>query len=172
MPYAPDHALIATPIGMVRISGDDDVVTRIHVGGPEPAPEDAGSAKAVLEAVVQLRAYFAGTLRDFDLPLIPFDSKRGETLRAGPSRSAARGRHSSGDTVSYGALARQIGSGPRAIGQACARNPYPLVIPCHRILAAGGRLGAYSAGEGPNTKQWLLDHEARHSGKALSRWEA
>ena len=87
--------------------------------------------------------------------MVPLAGPRGEALRAG---IAAVGY---GETLSYGALARTIGSGARAVGQACARNPYPLVIPCHRILAAGGALGAYSASDGPATKQWLLDHETR-----------
>lgn len=160
MAYAPDHALIATPIGMIRISGDDVALARIAIEGREPEPERAGEGRAVRETVAQLRAYFQGELTSFDLPLIPFDSPRGEALR---EAIASVGY---GDALSYGALARQAGSGPRAIGQACARNPYPIVIPCHRILASGGRLGAYSAGEGPKTKQWLLNHEARHAGKA------
>ncbi len=67
-----------------------------------------------------------------------------------------------GETVSYGELAKRLDSGPRAIGQLCARNPFPIVVPCHRVLGAGGALGSYSAGDGPATKQWLLDHEQRH----------
>ena len=69
-----------------------------------------------------------------------------------------------GTTASYGALAKAIGSSPRAIGQACARNPFPIIVPCHRILGAGGALGAYSAGEGPITKSRLLDHERPQGG--------
>lgn len=168
MTYAPDHALIATPIGAVEIWGDDQAISRIAIPAPgrqTGAGEQAGSAAAVREAEAQLRAYFAGTLRSFDLPLEPAGSKRGEILRAGIVSVGY------GDALSYGALARQLDSGPRAIGQACARNPFPLVIPCHRILAAGGGLGAYSAGEGPATKRWLLEHELRHSGRA-PQWAA
>jgi methylated-DNA-[protein]-cysteine S-methyltransferase len=64
-----------------------------------------------------------------------------------------------GQTARYGALAAQIGSGARAVGQACARNPIPVIIPCHRVLASNG-LGNYSGGGGIRTKQWLLAHEA------------
>lgn len=138
-----------------------DRVSRIRIeSGPiedEILPDGAG---VVYEAMAQLRAYFDGNLQEFDLPLIALDSPRGQVLREG---IAAIGY---GDTLSYGGLARMIGSGPRAVGQACARNPYPLVIPCHRVLSSGGQLGAYSAGEGPKTKQWLLDHENRQSRKA------
>ena len=156
MAYAPDHALIATPIGMIRISGDDETISRILIDGSKGLAEETGHARAVTETVNQIRAYFAGSLKDFDLPLIATKSERGEMLRHGIASVGY------GDTLSYGALARKISSGPRAIGQACARNPYPLVIPCHRILGSGGSLGAYSAGDGPLTKQWLLDHESQH----------
>ena len=154
MSYAPDHGLIATPIGRVRIEGTADCLTRIAIE-TNRATESAPAGPALREAAAQLRAYFAGKLTAFDLPLVPLAGPRGEALRAG---IAAIGY---GETLSYGALARTIGSGARAVGQACARNPYPLVIPCHRVLGAGGALGAYSAGDGPVTKQWLLDHETR-----------
>ena len=154
MTYAPDHGLIATPIGMVRIEGTAERLTRIAIETTSSA-EAAPGGPALREAAAQLRAYFAGRLTVFDLPLVPLPGPRGEALRAG---IAAVGY---GETLSYGTLARTIGSGARAVGQACARNPYPLVIPCHRILAAGGALGAYSAGDGPATKQRLLDHETR-----------
>ncbi|WP_244624418.1 methylated-DNA--[protein]-cysteine S-methyltransferase [Sphingomonas sp. So64.6b] len=65
-----------------------------------------------------------------------------------------------GGTTSYGMLSRSI-------GPACARKPFPIVVPCHRVLNADGALGAYSAGDGPATKQWLLDHERRYSERTL-----
>lgn len=154
MTYAPDLARIATPIGMVAIRGDEAVITSITIE-PGNAAEVESGGKILRKAATQLRAYFAGTLTVFDLPLIPASTARGQALRAGIAAIPF------GETLSYGALARQLGSGPRAIGQACARNPYPIVIPCHRVLAAQGQLGAYSGGEGPKTKQWLLNHERR-----------
>lgn len=152
--YARDHALIATPIGTIRIEGEDDAVTRVLIGaGGVPA---RGTIAAVRAAAAQLDAYFSGELKDFDLPLPIMGSGRGEVLRDG---LIAVGY---GQTVSYGELAQRLNSGPRAIGQLCARNPLPIVVPCHRVLGAGGVLGSYSAGDGPATKQWLLDHERRH----------
>ena len=68
------------------------------------------------------------------------------------------------DTLTYGALARVANSSPRAIGQACARNPLPIIIPCHRVTASDG-LGHYSAGAGVPTKRWLLAHEERHAAR-------
>jgi len=61
-----------------------------------------------------------------------------------------------GKTKSYGEVARAIASSPRAVGTACGRNPIPIVIPCHRIVAAGGALGGYSGQGGAETKRFLL----------------
>lgn len=112
----------------------------------------------IREALRQLNAYFAGRLTVFDLPLAPSLTPRGDALRQAIV-AVPYGR-----TASYGDLAQAIGSSPRAIGQACARNPFPIVVPCHRILGAGGGLGAYSAGQGPITKSRLLDLERPQGG--------
>lgn len=152
--YARDHALIATPIGSIRIDGDEHAVLRIQLDAEGAA--QAGTTSAVRAAADQLEAYFAGELKDFAVALPRVKSTRGQALRDG---LIAVGY---GEAMSYGELAQRLDSGPRAIGQLCARNPFPIIVPCHRILAAGGALGSYSAGEGPATKQWLLDHERRH----------
>lgn len=149
--YARDQGGIATPIGPVVIFAYGPVIERIMLGGAAAAP----GSDLVRAALQQIEAWFAGARRDFALPLAPAATPRGAELRAG---LIAVGY---GETLSYGALARRLGSAPRAIGQLCARNPLPIVVPCHRILAAGGVLGAYSAGEGPATKAWLLTHEAK-----------
>lgn len=151
--YAPDHARIATPIGTVVIEGDDERIARVRIGADDsPAP---GHTAAVRDATAQLEAYFAGRLRTFDLPLATAVTPRSEALRLAIVSVGY------GSTASYGELATRHGSSARAVGQACARNPFPLVVPCHRVLAAGGVLGPYSAGEGPSTKRWLLAFEAR-----------
>ena len=149
--YAPDTAFVATPIGVLRIEGDAARVTRIAIVGQ--GAECAGTTAAVREAAAQIAAYFAGRLRNFDLSLAPPATPRGGVLRAA---IVAIGH---GGTASYGELARITGSSARALGQACARNPFPIVVPCHRVLQAGGALGPYSAGEGPVTKRWLLAFE-------------
>jgi methylated-DNA-[protein]-cysteine S-methyltransferase len=156
--YARDHAGIATPIGIVRIEGDDARLNAISIGDYPLAP---GKAVAVRMAVEQIGQWFAGARRDFDLPLTPMSTSRGEVLRA------AMVGIGYGETLSYGALARLTASSPRAIGQLCSRNPFPIVVPCHRVLAGGGKLGNYSGGDGPKTKSWLLDHERRISGGSL-----
>ena len=154
--YARDAASIATPIGLVRVTGTADRIDSIAIlaGGDAVATD----APAIREALRQIEAYFARRLTAFDLPLAPSPTDRGAVLRQGIVDIGY------GQTASYGALATAIGSSPRAIGQACARNPFPIIVPCHRILGAGGRLGAYSAGNGPITKSRLLDHERPQGG--------
>lgn len=101
----------------------------------------------------QLEAYFAGHLYGFDLPLAPqvspFQSRVLEALR----------KVAYGTTVSYGELARRAGSprGARAAGMAVARNPIPIIIPCHRVIGANGALTGF--GGGLERKRWLLAHE-------------
>ncbi len=153
--YARDHALIATPIGNIRLEGDDAMLTAIQIGGE--GSRTSGTAAAIRSAAEQLEQWFARERENFDLALAPATTPRGEALRAGLVAVCY------GETLSYGALARTLGSSPRAIGQLCARNPFPIVVPCHRVLGSGGALGAYSAGDGPKTKSWLLEHERRHS---------
>jgi methylated-DNA-[protein]-cysteine S-methyltransferase len=120
----------------------------------EPSRDDALGWKVAQ----QLREYFAGTRRDFDLPLAPrgteFRLKVWNALREIPF----------GETRSYRDIAARVGApkGMQAIGQANRHNPIPIVIPCHRVVAVNG-IGGYS-GDGPtgkkvDTKRWLLRHE-------------
>ncbi len=106
---------------------------------------------------MQLHAYLAGRRHQFDFPIAPhgspFDQQVWHALQAIPY----------GETRTYGEVARSIGrpQGARAVGRANGRNPIPLVIPCHRVVAAGGRLGGY--GGGLDLKRRLLDLETRHT---------
>ena len=108
----------------------------------------------------QLQHYFNGSERAFDLPLdlqgTPFQLKVWQALQAIPY----------GETRTYGELAQQLGSCARAVGNACRANPVPLVVPCHRVVAANGvgGFGGETIGENITMKQWLLQHE----GKRLS----
>ncbi|MBX9815793.1 MAG: methylated-DNA--[protein]-cysteine S-methyltransferase [Sphingomonas sp.] len=151
--YARDHGGIATPIGTVAIELEQGALARVTIGGAV----SRGTSALAIEALRQLEAWFAGERRDFDLPLAPVPTPRGAELRAG---LVAVGY---GETLSYGALAKRLGSSARAIGQLCARNPLPIVVPCHRVLGANGVLGHYSAGEGSATKAWLIAHERGES---------
>ena len=104
----------------------------------------------LIRAEDQLAAYFAGTPDDFDLPLSPAGTAHDQAVWR-EMRAIPRGA-----TRTYGEIARSIGSAPRAVGTACGRNPIPVIIPCHRILAAGGGIGGYSGAGGTATKRRLL----------------
>ncbi|HEX8302137.1 methylated-DNA--[protein]-cysteine S-methyltransferase [Sphingomonas sp.] len=160
MTYAPDMAILTTPIGSIRITGDAGTVHAINILTEREAPRRP-DGPAVIAAAEQLEAWFAGALQCFDLALALPPTPRGLTLRQGLIQVGY------GETVTYGILAQRLGSASRAIGQLCSRNPFPIVVPCHRVLSSGGAPERYSAGEGPRTKSWLLDHERLHSGKTL-----
>lgn len=140
-------ATLTTPVGGLVLEEADNAIVRIgwtdSFTGTPPTP-------LLAEAARQLSAYFEGRLKTFDLPLAP----GGEPLERAVWDAMCRIPY--GETRTYGALAEAIGSNARAVGGACGRNPIPIVIPCHRVLGAGGRLVGYSGGEGVETKQALL----------------
>jgi methylated-DNA-[protein]-cysteine S-methyltransferase len=136
---------LPSPVGQLTIDEEDDAIVAIRW-----ADAPAGNGSPLLtEAARQLDAYFSSKLTHFDLPLAPagsrFESRVWSAMQLIPF----------GETRSYGDLASAVGSAPRAVGGACGRNPIPIVIPCHRVLARGG-LGGYSGAGGLATKQRLL----------------
>ena len=157
--YAPHRVRLATPVGMIEVVGDESVITRLTIlAETDIAPaNDAPVGSPVAHAAQQLFEYFAGVRHTFDLPLSSAATVRGAALRAAIASVPY------GSTLSYGALARLHASAPRAMGQACARNPFPIIIPCHRVTSAAGARENYSGGNGVVTKSWLNAHEARHS---------
>lgn len=148
-----------TPVGPIGVTCNGTAVT--HVAWRTRAPADAtDSADDVLtEALRQLRAYFAGELRRFEVP-----------IDLGPQSDGALtvltclyDTVGYGDVTTYGQLAARSGAGipARGIGAVMGANPIPLIVPCHRVLAGDG-LGGYSGGlpgQGPATKRWLLERE-------------
>lgn len=141
---------IDSPVGRLALEADDDRVTGVRWAGPgEQAPGTADSA-VLKEAAHQLDRYFKGGLRRFDLPL----AARGTDYQ---KRVWAMMRDIPfGETATYGGMAAALGSGPRAVGMACGRNPIPIIVPCHRVLGAGGKEGGFSGGRGLPTKRQLL----------------
>ncbi len=102
------------------------------------------------EAKRQLDAYFDGDLTHFDLPLNPMGTKHQEKVWKAMMAIPY------GETVTYGELAKNIGSAAQAVGTACGRNPLPVLVPCHRVIASAGKLGGYSGDGGLYTKRALL----------------
>ena len=142
-------ACFDSPIGWLTVRADSQKVREIYWGRADPT----GSDPAIDAALNWLTAYFGS---EIDLPPVPCQA--GGTAHQ-QRVWAAMAQIPYGSVLSYGDLARDIGSGPRPVGTACARNPIPLIVPCHRVVAAQGRLGGYSGGAGLDTKSWLLSHE-------------
>ena len=144
---------IDTPIGPLTIELSDGALTLLEFGAHGDATPGAPSRGLAGEAARQLDAYFSGRLKQFDLPLraegTPFRKKVWQALREVPY----------GQTRSYGEIAREVDSAPRAVGGACGANPIAIVVPCHRIVGAGGWIGGFSGGDGCATKHLLLEHE-------------
>ena len=144
-----------TPIGRLVLESDGDVLIGLWLPHERrhARHDTAGDVPAVLaQAATELEEYFAGTRTEFDVPLeldgTPFQRQVWDELT----------RIGYGETITYGELARRVGRprGPRAVGQANGRNPVPIIVPCHRVVASGG-IGGY--GGGLKVKRALLTLE-------------
>ena len=146
---------IDSPVGRLALEADDDCVTTVRWAGQDERASSArtGAEKPnpiLKEATRQLDRYFKRKLRRFDLPL----AARGTDHQ---KRVWAMMRDIPfGETATYGGMAAALGSGPRAVGMACGKNPIPIIVPCHRVLGAGGKEGGFSGGRGLPTKRQLL----------------
>ncbi|MBX7245134.1 MAG: methylated-DNA--[protein]-cysteine S-methyltransferase [Candidatus Sumerlaeaceae bacterium] len=145
-----------TPMPL-RLTGTGEALTGVHIFAPSEAVSvsDAPPASGALrETINQLKAYFAGDLQKFDLPLradgTPFQQKVWKANRQIPY----------GQTRSYWWVAVRIGDphSVRAVGGALGANPIPIIIPCHRVVRSDGALGGFSSGL--EWKKVLLSHEA------------
>ena len=139
----------SSPIGPLTLVQDGEDITRLLWQSP-------GNGKGSLElfrAKEQINNYFKGTRKNFSLSLRPygtkFQNRVWSVLMAIPY----------GKVKTYGEVARTLKTSPRAIGNACGKNPIPLIIPCHRVVGASGSLTGYSGGDGLKTKALLLEHE-------------
>ncbi len=141
---------IESPVGRLALKSDDDCVTSLRwAGAGESAVEEAPSA-VLKEATRQLDRYFKRKLNRFDLPVLARGTDHQKRVWA-MMRDIPFG-----ETATYGGMAMALGSGPRAVGMACGRNPIPIIVPCHRVLGAGGKEGGFSGGRGLPTKRQLL----------------
>jgi methylated-DNA-[protein]-cysteine S-methyltransferase len=157
-------AIVGAPFGAIGIRTDAGVIRELVYLPPHFDEKDAIDALAD-EAAAQVQRYFADPDFQFTLPLVEagsaFQKKVWDAISAIPR----------GTVRTYGQVAKHIGSAPRAVGQACGANWFPLVIPCHRVTAAGG-LGGFSNQDDENgfhlsVKRWLLKHE----GVNTSPWQ-
>ena len=172
------YTIFESPIGKLLLTSDGTHITRLfmndHEGGPTAtagfAEEKDARAKfgslplleweagehlpVIQKAKAQIDDFFAGKRQDFDIPLKPVGSEFQRTVWDELTRIPF------GKTISYGELAKRIGKpdAPRAVGLANGKNPISIIVPCHRVIGASGKLTGY--GGGIDRKMWLLEHEA------------
>ena len=164
---SPHYDTFDTPLGAFTVVTDEQgAVLAAAFGGIEalshvfkhetPVADPVPTA----EARRQVEQYFAGTRQDFDLPLAPrgsaFQTRFWQVLAAVPF----------GVTTTYGAMAKDLGSSPRAIGRANATNPICLILPCHRVIGTDGSLTGYAYGT--DIKRALLEHERTVTARAVT----
>jgi methylated-DNA-[protein]-cysteine S-methyltransferase len=156
--------VVESPLGALYVAARDGRLCSVDfgvseaafVGRLDPLARTERNPAALVDMTGQLRTYFGDTRFQFDLPLdlerlTPFQQHVLATIRRIPV----------GSVWTYGQVARAIGKprASRAVGQALGRNPMPIVIPCHRVIAGDGGLGGYSGGGGLASKQLLLKME-------------
>jgi methylated-DNA-[protein]-cysteine S-methyltransferase len=168
MEQSMSYAWMESPTGRLLLAADDVGLRYVMFADgrdrAEPKPAWREDASALRHAVLQLRAFFAGELRDFDLKLAP----EGPEFHRRVWRELCNIPY--GETISYGELARRIGSpnASRAVGRANGANPIAIIIPCHRVIGSNGKLTGYGGGLprkelllGLERKQFALPLQAR-----------
>ena len=145
---------LETQVGWLKVEGNQYFVTSAQFVFEQPSA-DFGQGTVRDKVYQQLQNYLKGQITAFDVPLMTcgseFQQKVWSELESIPS----------GQTRTYGEIARKVGSSPRAIGGACRRNPVAVIVPCHRVVSASGA-GGYAGdthGDNMQVKLWLLDHE-------------
>jgi len=151
------YLVFESPVGELLVVGDSRAIHRISFhNGPSPQAIDGQwhlGGDLVDQAARQLEEYFSGKRKQFTVPVVPkgtvFQNRAWQALRDIPY----------GETRSYGEQARNIGrpAASRAVGAANGRNPIPIMIPCHRVVGANGKLTGYAGGLG--IKKFLLELE-------------
>lgn len=143
---------LRTPIGIIKLFFDDEFILIKITNSSAFDITNEKYPQPVCKVINLLNAYFAGKLLKIDYPVLiknisEFDRKVLNFINQIPF----------GQTVSYKWVAESLRTSPRAVGQALKRNPFPIIIPCHRIIKSSGELGGYSLGV--EAKKWLIEHE-------------
>ena len=170
MPEYVKYAVFSTEWGYFGLAGTGSGLLRTHLPGPEPEKVKSRLLKGLGPAEYNrvyfrnvqemITAYFAGSYVNFDKGIcIGLDGLSEFSQRI---LSACR-NVKYGETISYGQLAKKAGhpKAVRAVGAALAKNPLPLIIPCHRVIYSDGSIGGFSAAGGKSMKEKLLRHEAK-----------
>ncbi len=143
----PATLTVESPLGLLALRADGDRLTSLDW---VDAPAEEKATDFLREAATQLLAYFDRRLTAFDLPLAPEGTAHQQAVWSAMLRIPY------GGLITYGEIANELNSSARAIGTACGRNPIPVIVPCHRVVATGGRMGGYSGRGGIETKHALL----------------
>ncbi|MDA0787161.1 MAG: methylated-DNA--[protein]-cysteine S-methyltransferase [Proteobacteria bacterium] len=156
-----ESCVLESPVGLLRVTETGGAISVLDWTDDPATPP---TTPVLRDAAQQLADYFDGKLADFDLPLAPEGTAHQKKVWAALCAIPA------GAVRSYGDLAKEIGSSARAVGTACGKNPIPIIVPCHRVLATGGGIGGYSGRGGVATKRILLNLEGAHlEGDLFSR---
>lgn len=140
---------VPTPLGRLTLFEENGAIAAIVWGGKSAGPP----SRLLVAAKRQLAAYFACRRTGFDLLLAPQGTESERRVWALMVEIPY------GETRTYGAIAASLDMSSRAVGRACARNPLPIFLPCHRVVSAHGELGGYSGAGGIETKRKLLQLE-------------
>ena len=148
------HFTCNTPIGFLTLFESDGALVAVESGR---CPDSGPPTPLLRDAADAVSRYFDGSPESFDFPFIPaatpFQMRVRDAMRAIPY----------GETRTYADLARDLGSAPRAVGTACARNPLPILVPCHRVVGTDRKLHGFSFPGGIDTKRALLILEGAYS---------
>lgn len=145
-----DMISIKTPVGELTLFSQDDAIVALDWGQGADAPRKAKAPVLNLAATLISDYFKTGMLDASGLTLDPHGTPHQKRVWHEMQKIKP------GKTKSYGQIAKTLKSGARAVGSACAANPIPILIPCHRVLKATGKVGQYSGGDGTQTKQYLL----------------
>jgi methylated-DNA-[protein]-cysteine S-methyltransferase len=152
------YTTIESPLGELLITSDGSAITGLYTPRNDnyaSAKKGIEDAKPFKEAIRQLNEYFAGKRTDFDLPLAANGTEFQKKVWASLTKI------NYGKTKSYGDIAKTLGmpKASRAVGAANGRNPICIIVPCHRVIGASGKLTGYNGGV--EVKKWLLEHEGK-----------
>jgi methylated-DNA-[protein]-cysteine S-methyltransferase len=155
-----EYCVITTKLGVVGLHAEDGVLVRVDLRPGSDTVHREPRSDVLRQAAQQIREYLRGERQTFDVPMrrspncTRFQNRVMDALLAIPP----------GETRTYGELAQVLGTSARAVGGACARNPLPILVPCHRVVAKsglGGFSGDWETGLALDMKQTLLDLESR-----------
>jgi methylated-DNA-[protein]-cysteine S-methyltransferase len=148
---------VESPVGALTLREEHGAVVSVAWNGGL-VPTDQSGSPVLKSAAEWIRDFFADEIRPVDFPLGIGGTHFQHTVWRRLAELPA------GSVMTYGELARELGTSARAVGGACGANPLPIIVPCHRVVGAAGALGGYSGGEGLATKRALLDREAASRG--------